>query len=60
LIPHFYTIQEGEILIDAVNIADYSQRELRDKIGLIPQKTFLFRGTIESNIKYGKANASMT
>ena len=57
LIPRFYNIQGGEILIDGINIASYSQQQLREKIGFVPQKTFLFRGTIESNIKYGKPNA---
>lgn len=58
LIPRFYDIRGGSILINGVNITDYAQKELRDKIGFIPQKTFLFRGTIESNIKYGKPEAT--
>lgn len=59
LIPHFYQIQEGEILLNGINIVDYPQKELRDKIGFIPQKAFLFRGTIESNIRFGKEDATM-
>ena len=59
LIPRFYGIQEGEILLDGVNIEQYPQKVLRDKIGFIPQKGFLFRGTIEDNIRFGKPDASM-
>lgn len=59
LIPHFYQIQEGEILLNGINIIDYPQKTLRDKIGFIPQKAFLFRGTIESNIRFGKEDATM-
>lgn len=59
LIPHFYQIQEGEILLNGINIVDYPQKELRDKIGFIPQKAFLFRGTIKSNIMFGKEDATM-
>ena len=58
LIPRFFDIQEGEILVDGINIQDYTQKELRDKIGFVPQKAFLFRGTIASNIRYGKENAT--
>lgn len=59
LIPRFYGIQEGEILLNGVNIEQYPQKILRDKIGFIPQKGFLFRGTIADNIRFGKPNASM-
>lgn len=59
LIPHFFPIQKGEILLNGINIADYPQKTLRDKIGFIPQKAFLFRGTIESNIRFGKEDATM-
>lgn len=54
LIPRFYDVTGGEILIDGVNIKDVSQKDLRSKIGFVPQKGILFSGTIESNIKYGK------
>lgn len=54
LIPRFYDVTGGEILIDGVNIKDVSQKDLRNKIGFVPQKGILFSGTIESNIKYGK------
>ena len=53
LIPRFYDVTEGEILIDGVNIKNVSQYDLREKIGFIPQKGLLFSGTIESNLKYG-------
>lgn len=53
LIPRFYDVTDGEILIDGVNIKNVSQHDLREKIGFIPQKGLLFSGTIESNLKYG-------
>ena len=53
LIPRFYDVTEGEILIDGINIKNVSQYDLREKIGFIPQKGLLFSGTIESNLKYG-------
>ena len=56
LIPRFYDVTGGELLVDGVNIKDVSQKELRSKIGFVPQKGVLFSGTIESNIKYGKDN----
>lgn len=59
LIPRFFDIQQGSILVDGVDIREYPQKVLRAKIGFIPQKAFLFRGTIESNIRYGKADAGM-
>lgn len=58
LIPRFYDIQGGLILVNGVNINEYSQHELRSIIGFVPQKTFLFRGTIESNIRYGNPDAT--
>ncbi|MCC8028611.1 MAG: ABC transporter ATP-binding protein/permease [Lachnospiraceae bacterium] len=58
LIPRFYDVTEGSIRLDDVDIRDMSQKKLRDQIGLVPQKGFLFSGTIESNIKY--AGASVT
>ena len=56
LIPRFYDVTGGELLIDGVNVKDVPQKELRKKIGFVPQKGVLFSGTIESNIKYGKEN----
>lgn len=58
LIPRFYDISKGEILIDGVNVKDVSQHDLREKIGYVPQKGILFSGTIESNLKYGRGNAT--
>ena len=58
LIPRFFDVTEGEILLDGVNIKDVSQHDLRDKIGYIPQKGILFSGTIDSNLRYGKKDAT--
>ena len=52
LIPRFYDVTEGELLIDGVNVKDVTQKDLRNIIGFVPQKGMLFSGTIESNIKY--------
>lgn len=59
LIPYFYQFQEGEILLNGIDIRKYPQKALRERIGFIPQKAFLFRGTIESNIRFGKEDATM-
>ena len=56
LIPRFYDVTGGELLVDGVNVKDVSQNELRKRIGFVPQKGILFSGTIESNIKYGNEN----
>ncbi|KUO60132.1 MAG: ABC transporter [Gracilibacter sp. BRH_c7a] len=53
LIPRFYDVTGGKILINGTDIRKVSQHELRDKIGYVPQKAVLFSGTIESNLKYG-------
>lgn len=53
LIPRFFDVTEGEIIIDGINIKDASIKDLRDRIGFVPQKGVLFSGTIESNIKLG-------
>ncbi|WP_338752345.1 ABC transporter ATP-binding protein [Bacillus sp. FJAT-52991] len=58
LIPRFYDVTSGEILIDGTDIREVSQKELREKIGYVPQKGILFSGTIESNLKYGKKEAT--
>ncbi|MDV4151649.1 ABC transporter transmembrane domain-containing protein [Clostridium sp. AL.422] len=57
LMPRFYDVTEGKIEIDGVDIRDVNQKDLRERIGYIPQKGVLFSGTIESNLKYGSANA---
>ncbi|MED4651741.1 ABC transporter ATP-binding protein [Bacillus pseudomycoides] len=58
LIPRFYDVTSGQILIDGTDIREVSQSELREKIGYVPQKGVLFSGTIESNLKYGKKEAT--
>ena len=58
LIPRFYDVTGGELLVDGVNVKDLSQKELRDAIGFVPQKGILFSGTIESNIKYSNSEMS--
>ena len=58
LIPRFYDVTEGELLVDGVNVKDVAQKDLRDRIGFVPQKGILFSGTIESNIKYADDNMS--
>ena len=58
LIPRFYDVAEGEVLVDGVNIRDLTQQELRSKIGLVPQKAILFSDTIADNIRYGKEEAT--
>ena len=58
LIPRFYDVTGGELLVDGVNVKDVTQKELRNVIGFVPQKGILFSGTIESNIKYSNENMS--
>lgn len=58
LIPRFYDVTGGELLVDGVNVKDVTQKELRNAIGFVPQKGILFSGTIETNIKYSNENMS--
>lgn len=58
LIPRFYDINSGEIIIDGVDVRKYKLEDLYAKIGYVPQKGVLFSGTVESNIKYGAPNAT--
>ncbi|KZL89602.1 putative ABC transporter ATP-binding protein [Clostridium magnum DSM 2767] len=58
LIPRFYDITNGKILVDGTDIREVPQQKLREKIGYVPQKGILFSGTIESNIKYGRKDAT--
>ena len=58
LIPRFYDVTLGKILVDGVDVRDYQLKALRQKIGFIPQKSLLFTGTIEENLKYGKSDAT--
>lgn len=53
LIPRFYDVTEGEVLVDGVNVREYTQKALRNKIGYVSQKATLFTGTIRSNVAYG-------
>lgn len=53
LIPRFYDATEGEVLIDGVNVRDYKQETLHNKLGYVPQKAVLFSGTVKSNVIYG-------
>ncbi len=54
LVPRFYDVTEGSILVDGINVKEYTQEALRNKIGLVPQRAVLFGGTIRSNIAYGE------
>jgi len=58
LIPRFYDVDSGSVLVDGVDVREMSQESLRAKIGLVPQKTVLFSGTIDENIRYGKEDAT--
>lgn len=58
LIPRFYDVTEGEILVDGVDVKDASQHNLRDRIGYVPQKGVLFSGDINSNLRYGNQDAT--
>ena len=55
LIPRFYDVSEGQILVDGVNVADYDLTELRKRVGYIPQKAVLFSGDIQSNLDMGES-----
>jgi ABC-type multidrug transport system fused ATPase/permease subunit len=58
LIPRFYDTTEGEVLVDDVNVKKYSFHQLRDRIGVVPQKAVLFNGTIADNLRWGKEDAT--
>lgn len=58
LIPRLYDATEGKVLVDGIDVQQYSQEELRAKIGFVPQKAMLFSGTIEENIRYGDERAT--
>ena len=58
LIPRFYDIDSGAILVDGVDVREMAQEHLRSKIGFVPQKAVLFSGTIAQNIRHGKEDAS--
>ena len=54
LIPRFYDVTDGEVLVDGVNVKDYQLKALHNKIGYVPQKAVLFHGTVTSNVDYGE------
>lgn len=58
LIPRFYDVREGAVLVDGKDVRSYPLRELRDKIGVVPQKAVLFKGTLRENMKWGRKDAS--
>ena len=58
MIPRFYDTTEGEVLVNGNNVKDYTKHDLREAIGYVPQKRFLFAGTIKSNIGYGVKDLS--
>ena len=60
LIPRFYDVTSGEVLVDGVNIKMMTQEYLHNKIGYVPQRSTLFKGSVKSNIKFGKSNKKVT
>lgn len=60
LVPRFYDATKGEILIDGINVKDYSLKTLHEKIGYVPQKAIIFNDTIENNINYGDSGKKIT
>ena len=58
LIPRFYDVDSGHVLVDGVDVREMTQEQLRQKIGFVPQQAVLFTGTISENIRYGKEDAS--
>ena len=60
LIPRFYDVTEGRVLVDGVDVREMTQKEVRSRLGYVPQKGVLFSGTIDSNIRYGKTDISET
>lgn len=58
LIPRFYDVKEGEVLVDGVDVRDYSFAQLREQIGIVPQKSVLFSGTIRDNLRWRAPNAN--
>lgn len=58
LLPRFYDVTKGAVLIDGVDVREYPQKTLRSKIGIVPQKAVLFSGTIRENMKWGKEDAT--
>lgn len=59
MIPRLYDASEGEVLVDGINVKDYSIRHLRENVGMVLQKNVLFSGTIEENLRWGEADATI-
>lgn len=59
LIPRFYDTTEGDVFVDGINVKDYSFSQLRSKIGLVPQKAVLFKGSLKENLRWRKSDASI-
>ena len=60
LVPRFYDATEGQVLVDGVDVREYRLQDLRDRIGYVPQKAFMFKGTIDYNVRYGDVSAEAT
>ena len=60
LIPRFYDASEGQVLVDGVDVRNYRLQDLRDRIGYVPQKAFMFKGTVDSNVRYGDGSEDVT
>src|SRR5205823_3213951 len=58
LIPRFYDVNDGRVLVDGVDVREMTQVDLRARIGFVPQKAVLFTGTVAANIRYGRGDAS--
>ena len=60
LIPRFYDVTGGQVLVDGVDVREYKLDDLRDRIGYVPQKAFMFKGTVDSNVRYGDGSDEVT
>ena len=60
LVPRFYDVTEGEVLVDGINVKDYKLESLYNKLGYVSQKAVIFNGTVNENVKYGKSNKKIT
>ena len=58
MIPRFYDAEKGAVYVDGINVKDYKKEELRKKVGMVPQKAVLFKGSISDNIRWGKPDAT--
>lgn len=60
LIPRFYDVTEGQVLVDGTDVREYHLDDLRSRLGYVPQKAFMFKGTVESNVRYGSTSEDRT